>query len=532
MIAQHAHEVRLSGTQLPGVGDLRPVILKRKDQSFIAAILDDLRLGETGFNKLSSTIAVKAPDLNLLKLYQPVHRIFYVGMFEVTCRYFKGAAFPRLDAADIDSCGLVIRRIAENDQGGLLRDHSGSYIYEAWQQDNNQILGWVRLNNDRGEPDMDPDPAYRPVFTLGDTALDERLPLARRIANTRQESISPLFTAPSDVCESSGKTVLYGVLPLTSSEVSEVLPPVAFDPAFVATHMPLFLQQGGPRTLPNAGYYVNHFLADDKSLTTRQFMLMLQQVVIEFDALGSTPSARALFAELNTIRLPLDPFNTQTIPAGDLIADAAPILLEREGANESSPPTIQMPYYWPAIDERQALRLQTRVQAAMETQLAALHPGEGKFTQANRRYVIRAFARVKQPDDCPPLLVWSEVSELFTIAPWHETGDQPPVQVTLPNPFDRNVLRNLKPNVAFVMPDSLFNFLNNMDGAAILEGNGERPEDTGFELDWICGFNIPIITICAFILLFIILSLLNIIFWWLPFIKICIPFPKITSGNS
>jgi hypothetical protein len=48
----------------------------------------------------------------------------------------------------------------------------------------------------------------------------------------------------------------------------------------------------------------------------------------------------------------------------------------------------------------------------------------------------------------------------------------------------------------------------------------------GLKLDWICGFNIPLITICAFFVLSIFLSLLNIIFFWLPFIKICIPFPS------
>jgi hypothetical protein len=49
-------------------------------------------------------------------------------------------------------------------------------------------------------------------------------------------------------------------------------------------------------------------------------------------------------------------------------------------------------------------------------------------------------------------------------------------------------------------------------------------EGPGFD----CGgfsLSIPIITICAMIILFIFLNLLNIVFWWLPFVKIC--FPKI-----
>jgi hypothetical protein len=35
--------------------------------------------------------------------------------------------------------------------------------------------------------------------------------------------------------------------------------------------------------------------------------------------------------------------------------------------------------------------------------------------------------------------------------------------------------------------------------------------------------SIPIITICALIVLMIFISLLNIVFWWLPFFKLCLP---------
>ena len=47
--------------------------------------------------------------------------------------------------------------------------------------------------------------------------------------------------------------------------------------------------------------------------------------------------------------------------------------------------------------------------------------------------------------------------------------------------------------------------------------------DGGFDLGHICSFSIPIITLIAFILMMIIAVLLNIIFWWLPLLKICFP---------
>jgi hypothetical protein len=48
----------------------------------------------------------------------------------------------------------------------------------------------------------------------------------------------------------------------------------------------------------------------------------------------------------------------------------------------------------------------------------------------------------------------------------------------------------------------------------------------------ICSLSIPIITICALLLLMIIVSLLNIIFSWLPYFLICFPLPGISSKNA
>jgi hypothetical protein len=46
-----------------------------------------------------------------------------------------------------------------------------------------------------------------------------------------------------------------------------------------------------------------------------------------------------------------------------------------------------------------------------------------------------------------------------------------------------------------------------------------QPLDVGL----LCSFSIPIITICALIVLMIFISLLNIVFWWMPFLRICFP---------
>jgi len=55
------------------------------------------------------------------------------------------------------------------------------------------------------------------------------------------------------------------------------------------------------------------------------------------------------------------------------------------------------------------------------------------------------------------------------------------------------------------------------------EGKGSTGSKLGIQ--WLCSFSIPLITICAFIVLNIFLQLFNLIFQWLLYIKICIPIP-------
>jgi hypothetical protein len=61
--------------------------------------------------------------------------------------------------------------------------------------------------------------------------------------------------------------------------------------------------------------------------------------------------------------------------------------------------------------------------------------------------------------------------------------------------------------------------------------NGNIASPGGFSIGMICSFSIPIITICAMILLFVILIALNIVFFWMPFFKICLPVPGL-KGKS
>ena len=256
-----------------------------------------------------------------------------------------------------------------------------------------------------------------------------------------------------------------------------------------------------------------------------QLMLLLQQLSVEFNAFGNTPEAKRLFAELNGIQLSFNSKETGRRKAGDFLKEAKAVLVDGEG--ESSSRAILMPDAWPTISAAQETRLWNVIKGAMSTRFAEIRPQEGRFDDLTSKYVVRAFVRVKRADGCPPKLIWSKASEPFTIIPWYESGPMPPVQVVLP-PVDRDFLKNAKPNVSFVVPSDLSNLLQGNDPKKMSDGEGQKV-DGGLQLDWICSFNIPIITICAFIVFNIFLSLFDIIFRWMFFIKICIPFP---AGKS
>jgi hypothetical protein len=374
-----------------------------------------------------------------------------------------------------------------------------------------------------------------------------------------EEQVIPLYLAPPDVNADAGKTLLYGLVPTVSGDLSEAAPSLgddadkSFGPdtAAFAQHLVEALRGDG-QSLPFAGQAVRagwfdasempadtppddistaqwNALKNPTSSEAREmqrFLLLLRQLSGEFNAFDSGKELAALQAQLRAIRLPLalQPGEkvVRTVVAFDFLRDATDLLL----AKESLPRTVEMPTVFPALDAATRQRLKTALHGAMSARFAAMKGRAGRFDEPGARYVLRAFVRLKSDCGQAPRTVWSEDSEPFGIAAWYEGAGAPPVQIPLPDASDRNLLKQLKPNVAFIVPPSMQNLLSGKT-KDLMEGKGSVGSAG---LSWICGFNIPIITICAFIVLNIFLTLFNLIFGWLFFIKICIPFPKI--GNK
>jgi hypothetical protein len=495
-----AHDVCLQGAgAAPG-----PVILERTDQDFLPAVLERLSR-EQGLSDVMKSSAGKRDANGVLKLFQPIHRTFHLVLLDACCLTFGR---PRLDPAKIVGAGLVVRRVSTNGRGGEVR--------EAWMQEDRLFRGWVPFRTDAQES-QDPDPDFRrPELSAGHDEINRLLAIQAGHAASLREQPAPLFIAPPEISGATGRTLLYGVIPVTSSEMSESPAFPAFTENDLEGHLHRYLTAGEARPFPSAGSALSRLNPDDAALA--DFMMLLKQLAIEFDAFGETASAQALFAGLNAVVLIRE---QGPIKAGDFLKAASTVLLERELSGAAASQT--MPGEWPKMSAGQASTLAKLVLGTMQTRLAQVGGGQGRFSEEGRRYRLRAFVRVKQDDRCPPETVWSDYSEPFTIAPWYDNNGAPPVQIALPDVTDKSFLKRLKPNVAFALPEGLFNLLQG-DAKALADGKGGSTSPK-LGIQWLCSFSIPLITICAFIVLNIFLQLFNIVFQWLLYIKICIPIP-------
>lgn len=141
-------------------------------------------------------------------------------------------------------------------------------------------------------------------------------------------------------------------------------------------------------------------------------------------------------------------------------------------------------------------------------------------------YVLRcAYAR-PLCDEVP--LVVSRPSLPFRLATFFDP-EAPARTVRIPLPADVSIagLRKAKKNVSFMISNAMRRKMDSLAGREkeLLKGESPNPEDS-LDLAFICSFSIQIIFIVAFMLLLIFVILLNIVFWWVAFFRICLPIPN------
>lgn len=510
-----------------GGGGGAALIVTARETSFLQAIFTDLQADDWQA-RLNARRGVRRGADQVLELGLPTHRHFQIVLMEAVCAI---PGFPPVDPAKLVSMGVLIRR----------EETSGSI--SGWLKDGPTPRGWMPVAQGATNADEpDPDPAQRAAS--GDAVsrqLAVLLATRRGSASPASEETFPLFVAPPEVCAARGRTIVYGIVPVTSMDrVGTTGAPdfanlAADDDAAVIGHLSEYLKQRPRLSMPLAGTALDYawqvlqapgadstLSADVRTAWPRlnAFGVLLQQLQVEFGAFDGGAAASAMLAELGRLQLEFPPDDQghagPSMNAADFCSQAAAILIAG-GANASG---LVMPSEWPAIEVAAGDRLTNAAKACLTARFRDVVGETPKFDRDERLYRTRAFARIAGHANCPPRLIWSPYSEHFRILPWWDS-DAPPARVSLPP-----VLKTLKPNVSFELPPQLANLLQG-DMKKLATGDGSAPSSLG--IGWICSFSIPIITICAFIVLNIFLSLFDIVFFWKAFVKICIPYPKKNS---
>jgi hypothetical protein len=187
--------------------------------------------------------------------------------------------------------------------------------------------------------------------------------------------------------------------------------------------------------------------------------------------------------------------------------------------------------------------LVTRALPTESTERTAPLPlaAEKMFDHREGWFVIRC---VYERPNCGPLHP-AEVSQ--ATVPFQMAGffdpDAPARPIRIPLPIDTSAagLRKFDKNTAFMISDMLCGQIKRAKGLSlgdlvlsvlpwpfhkdlpVPDGGPCKSGSTQFGM--ICSLSIPIITICALILLMIIVSLLDAIFFWMPYFIICFPLP-------
>ncbi len=495
-----------------GNGDRRTIITTFAAQDFVTALFEDLEAADWQA-RLERQRRRRVGSDGLLALNQPIHRRFQIALFEAWC---AGPGRPRLDPERITGSGIVVRRLRGSQRQG-------------WMKRGKFIDGWSALDR----PDRDPDPKHAALPHPANAAIQSAI-AARKGAPARPaaETVHALYPAPPEVCDAVGRTVLFAAIPVVSTETSDLpaqginyqsLP--AADRKQMVDHFSEYLKARPQLDMPRKGEELSAdwnvldvaTMAADPRLSL--LGTFLHQALVELDALGSSRASSDLMAVLREIRLPTAENAlgqvTATIDAAEFVRLAGPVLIGRE-ANSSR---ARMPLRWPQVPEALGGRLADAALACLTEQHKARVGPAGKFADDSASYVVRGFIRVSGHDDCPDKLVWSMESEPFRILPWWD-GEGPGTTISLP---DMSNLKKVKPSVTFAMPPAIANLLK---GDMKKLSDGEKVSTGGPEIAWLCSFSIPFITLCAFIVLNIFLTLLDIVFRWMMFIKICIPIPK------
>ena len=217
----------------------------------------------------------------------------------------------------------------------------------------------------------------------------------------------------------------------------------------------------------------------------------------------------------------------------------------------------------PAVPESELTDLSglERVQAAVDVLAemveSLLPPGQAAEELIDRVpvgdprdvwFVVRC---VYERPNCGPLFTTlvSAPTQRFQMAPFFDP-DAPVRAVRIPMPLDISPagLRKYQKNTGFVISDMLCGKIKGIRKMSFADlvlsvlpwpfhknlrepGSGTCKEG-GNTFGMICSLSIPIVTLCALILMMIIVSLFDLFFRWIPYLFVCLPIPGLKGKKK
>ncbi len=443
-----------------------------------------------------------------LKLYQASHGRFYLVAASLVCRV-AGLPDRKVDAAAEEQISFVMRRLEPLSQNaGVDPDNPATYRELGWFGDRTSGT-WSTLASPTRVGAQE---ERLPLFSLPFAAdgVTRRLH-AGLIPVASGETYAGGATVTAEVPELDGNPrsdirfveVSDGVLPsfaqlaemtdeVESSEAREVLVFALLDlVGFLQAHLSALWQAVAAASsgdLPDGALAIFERFEQSVAGGSSWIELLSEVAGSEAEILGG-------------------------ISHGDLGAMSLSMTDIRQGAND-----LLIPAGAPALAELFADALGELPAPAGSAPAPAVAPGEAF-------YVVRCvYERPRCSAHQAPKV--SEPSPGFRLAGFFDP-DAPvrPLRISMPVDTSQKGLRRFSKGVSVLMSNQLKRQVDRLTSAKFGDlDEGDAGDDPGLpSLGMICSLSIPIITICAFILLMIIVSLLNIVFWWKPLFKICFP---------
>lgn len=491
-------------------------------QDFVSRFLSDAQAGRLVGTQAQDWYTqdrfgrhVDAPSLRL-----PMHRSFYLVCSEVVC---DTAGQPAFDPRKVVSAGLVVRR----------KPASGSV--QRWMLVHGRPVGWQG-----GEPPAhDPDDVRR---------LTRRGLLPRRFPEppTSGEDTTPLHTLTVRRRGPDGRerthTLLWGYLALGGSapgpeEAVRVTGVGAADTPDTGEEPDFNLEHAWPLGSRGARPWTD----DDGRLVTDgrprpAFVAWVQTLVQRFrihrpevgngSGGGTSSDNEALRSWLSQVRFH---HLEARVPPGAFLPVLAEVpgerlidWLDRVGdalvLRPDHPDAARTDHL--AITEQQAADLRTLMQ--WRTARAVAHQDGGlpqpRYGQTgDDRFEATPFIRWR--DDCGcEQVAWGPPTRPFRVASPLDPEAQRPTTIVLPGLDD--LRRGAARGVTLLAPKSLADVLRRISPELPLkEGGPGNPVGACFSF----SFSLPAITLCAMVLLMVMVSLLNLFFFWLPSVFLALP---------